>query len=49
MRKIFTKTGNNTVFISNPEEHGVAVIPIQYLDILINELIQIKRRNNNKN
>lgn len=43
------RQGNNTVFISNSEEHGVAVIPIQDLDILINELIQIKRRNNNKN
>lgn len=43
------RQGNNTVFISNSEEHGVAVIPIQDLDTLINELIQIKRRNNNKN
>lgn len=43
------RQGNNTVFISNSEEHGVAVIPIQDLNTLINELIQIKRRNNNKN
>lgn len=43
------RQGNNTVFISNPEEHGVAVIPIQDLDVLISELIQIKRLNYNKN
>ena len=43
------RKGNNTVFISNTEEHGVAVIPIKDLDTLINELIQIKRRNYNKN
>lgn len=49
MGKTFTKTGNNTVFISNPEEHGVVLIPIKDLDILISELIQIKRLNNNKN
>lgn len=49
MGKFFTKTGNNTVFISNPEEHGVVLIPIKDLDRLINELIQIKRLNNNKN
>ena len=46
---IKVRQGNNTVFISNTEEHGVAVIPIQDLDILISELIQIKRLNNNKN
>lgn len=43
------RQGNNTVFISNSEEHGVVVIPIQDLDTLINELIQIKRLNYNKN
>lgn len=43
------RKGNNAVFISNSEEHGVVLIPIEDLDILINELIQIKRRNNNKN
>lgn len=46
---IKVRQGNNTVFISNTEEHGVAVIPIQDLDTLINELIQIKRLNYNKN
>nr|WP_308545890.1 hypothetical protein [uncultured Lachnoclostridium sp.]DAF89801.1 MAG TPA: hypothetical protein [Siphoviridae sp. cteLh2] len=46
---IKVRQGNNTVFISNTEEHGVAVIPIQDLDTLIHELIQIKRLNDNKN
>lgn len=49
MENKYVRVGNGVLYIHNPEEHGVTVIPIKDFDTLINELIQIKRRNDNKN
>lgn len=43
------KQGNGIVLISNTEEHGVTIVKFKDLDLLISELIQIKRKINNKN
>lgn len=49
MENKYVRVSNGVLYIHNPEEHGVVLIPIKDLDRLINELIQIKRLNNNKN